>query len=431
MALRSSDERDRLSRLNRTELERIQLRKLEELLGTILPANVFYAEKLADLPLPPNSMAELAALPYTFKEELAEPQQHGLLANNQTWPLARYARYHQTSGSRGRPLAVVDSLDDWQWWLDCWQFVLDAAEIGAGDRVLMAFSFGPFVGFWSAHDALLDRGCLVIPGGGLSSLGRLELARRAEANVLCCTPSYALHLAEIAQEHKLDGASLGIRKILLAGEPGGSIPGTRARIAALWQAEVFDHAGASEVGPWGIPDPRGAGLYVNEADFLCEFLAVDTGRAAADEELAELVLTTLGRAGCPVIRYRTGDLVRPSWRHDAACRFVHLPGGIVGRVDDMVIVRGVNIFPTAIEHIVRSFPEVIEYRATLSLRQGLDELSIEVEDRLGEPARVADELRLRLGLRIDVQPVPLGSLPRFEGKGKRFVDQRAAATVAS
>ncbi|MBX9788450.1 MAG: phenylacetate--CoA ligase family protein [Pirellulales bacterium] len=424
MELRSLDERDRLSRLARIELERHQLQRLAELLAAILPNNAFYTEKYADLPLPPQSLSDLAALPYTFKEELLEPRQNGRLASNQTWPLTRYVRYHQTSGTRGRPLAIVDSFDDWRWWLDCWQFVLDAAGINAGDRVLMAFSFGPFVGFWSAHDALLHRGCLVIPGGGLNSAGRLELARRTGASVLCCTPSYALHLAEVAAEQKTDPAALGIRKLLLAGEPGGSVAGTRARIAALWQAEVFDHAGASEVGPWGIPDPRGGGLFINEADFLCEFLAVETGRAAEEGELAELVLTTLGRAGCPVIRYRTGDLVRPSWRSDAACRFVHLPGGIVGRVDDMVIVRGVNIFPTAIEHIVRSFPEVIEYRATLSLRQGLDELSIEIEDRLEEPARVAAELQLRLGLRVDVCTVPLGSLPRFEGKGKRFVDCR-------
>ncbi len=431
MELRSIEERSRLAHLPRPELARYQLGRLADLFKAMLPANALYAEKYADLPLPPRSLEELAALPYTFKEELLEPRHEGRLANNQTWPLERYVRYHQTSGTRGRPLAIVDSGDDWQWWLDCWQYVLDAAEIAPGDRVLMAFSFGPFIGFWSAHDALIHRGCLVVPGGGMNSAGRLDLARRAGANVLFCTPSYALHLAEVALEHKIDAAGLGIERIVLAGEPGGSVPATRARIAALWQAEVYDHAGASEVGPWGIPAARGAGLYVNEADFLCEFLSVETGRAAAEGELAELVITTLGRVGCPVIRYRTGDLVRPHWRHEGAPQFVFLAGGVVGRVDDMVIVRGVNIFPTAIEHIVRSFPEVIEYRATVSLHQGLDELSIEVEDRLADPARVAAELQLRLGLRVEVHCAALGSLPRFEGKGRRFVDCRAGASRAA
>lgn len=430
MELRSSEERLRLANLARPELARYQLQRLAELFAAMLPANAFYAEKYADLPLPPRSLEELATLPYTFKEELLEPRHEGRLANNQTWPLDRYVRYHQTSGTRGRPLAIVDSGDDWQWWLDCWQYVLDAAEIVSGDRVLMAFSFGPFIGFWSAHDALIHRGCLIVPGGGMNSLGRLDLARRTGANVLFCTPSYALHLAEVAQEHELDAAALGIARIVLAGEPGGSVPATRARIAALWQAAVYDHAGASEVGPWGIPESRGTGLLVNEADFLCEFLSVATGRAAAEGELAELVITTLGRVGCPVIRYRTGDLVRPHWRHEGSSKFVFLAGGVVGRVDDMVIVRGVNIFPTAIEHIVRSFPEVIEYRATVSLCQGLDELSIEVEDRLENPARVAAELQLRLGLRVEVQCAALGSLPRYEGKGRRFVDSRASAARA-
>jgi phenylacetate-CoA ligase len=180
------------------------------------------------------------------------------------------------------------------------------------------------------------------------------------------------------------------------------------------------------VGPWGYGDDLGEGLFVNEAHFLPEFISVESGEPAGDGELAELVLTTLGRAGSPVFRYRTGDLVRPTWQREGETRFVFLPGGVLGRTDDMLVVRGVNVFPSSIEQIIRSFPEIVEYCVTVHREQTLDGLLVQVEDRLQNPNRVADELRLRLGLKVEVQLVPLGSLPRFEGKGRRFIDQRFA-----
>jgi phenylacetate-CoA ligase len=203
----------------------------------------------------------------------------------------------------------------------------------------------------------------------------------------------------------------------------------RARLAEAWGAAVLDHAGATEVGPWGVGDGHGTGLHVIEPWFHPEFLSVQTGRPAAPGELAELVLTTLGRSGAPVIRYRTGDLVRASWPSDeevaaGGCPWVRLDGGVLGRADDMLIVRGVNVFPGGIDDIVRSFPEIVEYRLTVSSRDSLDTMLLEIEDRLGEPGRVARELQVRLGLRVDVAAVPSGSLPRFEGKGRRVVDER-------
>jgi len=347
------------------------------------------------------------------------------LAANLTYPPDRYARLHQTSGTRGRPLIVLDTAEDWEWWLEGWQYVLDVAEVCPNDRVLMAFSFGPFVGFWSAYDAIVRRGAMVIPTGGMTSTARLQLARTAGVNVICCTPSYALHLIEVAEQHQTDTAALGVRAIIVAGEPGGSTPSVRARIEAGWQAAVVDHAGGTEVGPWGYGDAAGLGIFVNEAQFIAEFLALDTGRAAADGELSELVLTTLGRAGSPVIRYRTGDLVRPTPRCEGQNRFVFLEGGVLGRTDDMLVIRGVNVYPSSIDQILRSFPEVVEYRATVDRAAAMDQISIEIEDRLERPERVAEELQIRLGLRVNVVPVPLGSLPRFEGKGRRFVDRRA------
>jgi phenylacetate-CoA ligase len=474
-------ERRRLERLPRPELERHQLSRLNALLDHILPANKFYAVKLAGIRRPVQSLAELRDWPLTTKEELlpeedgsqpsvggqpfvgvqpsgceaASPQAKARIpeqakawapARHLTYPIERYLRFHQTSGTRGQPLVVPDDAEGWRDWVEGWQWVLDAAGLRAGERALLAFSFGPFVGFWSAFDAVLARGGMAIPGGGMSTAARLDLLRRCPVAAVFCTPSYALHMAETAAAQGIDLPGLGVRSIIVAGEPGGSIPATRARIESAWGATLIDHAGATEVGPWGYADAERRGLHVNEANFIAEFLSLDTGQPASEGELAELVLTNLGRPGTPVIRYRTGDLVRPVGVQPSGCEastprtktgasapaeactptFVLLEGGVLGRADDMLIIRGVNVYPSAVEHVLRGFPEIAEFRLT-AYRQGqLDELRIEIEDAQGDPQRVAAELLLRLGLRIEVQAVPSGTLPRFEAKARRFVDLRGA-----
>jgi phenylacetate-CoA ligase len=415
----------------RDAVEARKLDRLRRMLGEILPHNRLYAAKLARVadPCGIRSLDDLAEWPFTFKDELVEAAAGAGRPGNLTWSPERYVRYHQTSGTHGRPLPVFDTADDWAWWMECWRVILDRGGVTAGDRVVVASSFGPFVGFWSGFDAAMRVGAMAIPTGGMTSLARLHLIGSVGGSVLLATPSYALHLAEVAAEAKIDTARLGVRLVIVAGEPGGSVPATRSRIAAAWGAEVLDHAGATEVGPWGVGDYRGDGLDVIEDWFHPEFLALDTGGPAEPGELAELVITTLGRSGAPVIRYRTGDVVRPSWASSAdvdagACPWVRLEGGILGRTDDMLVIRGVNVFPQAIDEIVRGFPEVVEHRLTASTHESLDELDLEIEDRLDDPLRVADELRVRLGLRVEVRCVAIGSLPRFEGKGRRFVDRR-------
>lgn len=428
--LRTSPEQRRFyERLDRDALREHQLERLNALLAAVLPHNRFYAEKLGHIELPLRSFDDLRSLPYTFKDELVTSHGSGDFAANCSFPLERYVRYHQTSGTRGRPMAVLDTAEDWQWWIDTWQFVLDAADIGPEDRIVLAFSFGPFIGFWSAHDAAVARGAMVIPSGGLSTLARVEMIRNCRATTIFCTPTYALRLADVAAENRIDPASLEVRRVIVAGEPGGSIPAIRKRIETAWNARLIDHSGASEVGPWGHSDPQGRGLHVIETEFIAEFLSVETGEPAKEGELSELVLTPLGRLGSPVIRYRTGDLVKPIFNHDGQMRFVLLEGGVLGRADDMLIVRGVNIFPSSLEQILRSFPEVVEYRTTCRKNGALDVLSIEIEDRLERPERIALEMQLRLGLKVEVRCVPIGSLPRFEGKGRRFVDLRHTASV--
>jgi len=415
------EQRRELESLERDALSELQLQRLNRLLETVLPENRFYAEKLGGEAVRLESLDRLGELPFTEKSELVGEDD---FAANLTYPLERYVRFHRTSGTHGRPLVVLDTVDDWQWWIDTWQFVLDAAELTPADRVVMAFSFGPFIGFWSAHDAAVHRGCLVVPSGGLSTVARIELIKSVRATALFCTPTYALHMAEVAEAKQVDVSQTDVRRIIVAGEPGGSIPSVRERIEAAWNAQVIDHSGASEVGPWGYADADRQGLHVNESEFIAEFIAVESGKPAKKGELSELVLTTLGRYGMPVIRYRTGDLVRPSWQARGNCRFVFLDGGVLSRADDMMIIRGVNVFPSSVEQILRSFPEVAEYRMTAFKDGAMDALSIEVEDQLEQPERIANELQLKLGLRVDIQCVPAGSLPRFEAKGKRFVDQR-------
>jgi phenylacetate-CoA ligase len=440
MTAQSFHERARIRQLDRPALSQLQLEKLNRLLSDAQTNNEFYQRKLAGCPKQLSSVDQLAELPITTKEELQPPVGDEPFAANRTFPVDQYVRCHQTSGTRGRPLVVLDTADDWQWWIESWQYVLDAAQVTPSDRVLLAFSFGPFIGFWSAFDSLTARGALVIPGGGLSSLSRIELIRLAKVTTVCCTPTYAMRLAEVAVENSINLCELPVEKIIVAGEPGGSVATIRQRIESAWDARVIDHGGATEVGPWGFGDSAGRGLYVNESHFLPEFVSVATGRRANEGELSHLILTALGRWGAPVIRYRTGDLVRPVWSKNlhlplgegrgegaletTASNFVFLDGGIVGRADDMLIIRGMNIYPTAIEQILHCFPEVVEYRITARNNGAMDELVIEVEDHLQRPARIADELRLKLGLKIDVRTVSAMSLPRFEGKGRRFIDER-------
>lgn len=419
----SASDRWHRQQLSREALRAWQLERLNKLLVEVIPHNKFYVEKLGKLVRPLTTLDQLADLPFTFKEELVTAPAVGDFAANLTYPIGRYVRYHHTSGTRGRPMPVLDTAEDWQWWVETWQYVLDVAEVRSEDRAIMAFSFGPFIGFWSASDACIERGLMVIPTGGMSSRGRLEMMRSSRATILFCTPSYALHLAEVAHQNQIDPRSLCIRHVIVAGEPGGSVPAIRERIEREWNAQLIDHAGASEVGPWGFSrDERG--LHIIESEFIAEFLSIDTGEPASAGELSELVLTSLGRRGSPLIRYRTGDLVRPQFETGGDCRFVLLAGGVLGRADNMLVVRGVNVFPSSIEHILRAFPEVVEFRVTANKAGSMDSLAVEVEDRLSQPERIARELQLRLGLKIEVQQVPLGTLPRFEGKGQRFVDRR-------
>ena len=413
--------RERWRTATREQILAHQLERLNVLLADAIQTQPFYQAKLAHVSLPLVDMSQFAALPFLEKSELSS----ALPATICGWKRNRYVHAHQTSGTTGNPILVLDSAQDWQWWLSTWQYVLDAAQVTTSDTAFMAFSYGPFIGFWSAHDALIQRGALVVPGGGMTSLARLHAIAACDATILCCTPTYALHLATVAKQAGINITESAISRIIVAGETGGSIPEVRQRIETAWGASVIDHCGATEVGPWGVGNRSGTGVHVIESEFIAETLIFDakspSGRNANPGELAELVFTGLGRHGAPAIRYRTGDLVRAEPSSDPENQFMFLRGGVVGRIDDMVVIRGVNVFPASVEAIIRRVAGDAEYRVSRSRHQEMEQLRIEVEGDVATSRRLDDAFREQLGLRIEVTSVDNGTLPRFEAKAKRWV----------
>jgi phenylacetate-CoA ligase len=409
----------------------LQHRRLQSLLHEVLNSNPFYHRKLhaAGLRAPDDlaSLADLSHLPFTTKQELVDDQgDHPLFGSNLTYPAEKYIRLHQTSGTTGKPLRWLDTPESWAWWQRCWATIYRAAGVGHGDRIFFPFSFGPFIGFWAGWAGSELVGALAISGGAQNSEKRLETLMQLEATVVCCTPSYALHLAEVARQSDIDLPSSRVRAIIVAGEPGGSIPGTRQRIEREWGAKVFDHTGATEVGAHGFTCLAQSGVHLNESEFIAEVVDPQKGHPA---EMGELVLTNLGRIGSPVIRYRTGDIVQlDRARCECGRTFVRMAGGIRGRADDMLTVRGVNVFPSAVENIVRRYPEIVEFEAEVNREGALDELELRIEVVYADPvelaARLEQDLRSALGLRLRVTAVPLGQLPRYELKARRFHDRR-------
>ncbi len=426
--------------LERDQIVLRQARRLGQLVATIHGRNRFYTRKLDGAGVDVGALRfpdDLARLPFTTKRELVEDQDASPpwgTALTDAVPL--YTRYCQTSSTTGRPLRWIDTNESWQWVVGCWKAVYRAAHVGAEDRVFFPFSFGPFLGFWSAFDAATAIGAHAVPAGGMSSQLRLATIDAVRATVLCCTPTYALRLAEVAAQqggmlerggHALKDST--VRVLIVAGEPGGSIPSTRARIEDAWGARVIDHHGLTEVGPvsfecWEQP----GGLHVNESEFVCEVIDPQSGRSVADGDPGELVVTNLGRTASPILRYRTGDMVvRQSGRCACGRTWARLEGGILSRADDMVAVRGVNVYPAAIEAVVRSFSTIVEFRSTVSRSGAMRSLSVEIEvagpetDHPATSTQLSHELREAFGLNVPVHVVDSGTLPRYEMKARRFI----------
>ena len=409
-----------------------QLHRLRQMLASVLETNAFYRRKLTDAgithPDAVQTLRDYRQLPFTTKEELSADQvSHPPYGTNLTFPLERYTCLHRTSGTTGAPLRWLDTTESWDWWGKCWREIYDAAGVTSADRLMPAFSFGPFIGFWSAYHGAQQLGALIIANGGFTSEQRIRAILSNAVTVLICTPTYALRLAEVAAQAGINlSEESSVRVTIHAGEPGASLPATKLRIENAWGARAYDHAGATEVGAWGVMCEPQAGVHLNENEFICEVLDPETGHPG---DAGELVITNLGRIGTPVIRYRTGDYVKlKSTPCECGRKSRALDGGIIGRLDDALIIRGLNVYPATIENIILRFPEVREFAVCAYSRETFDELEIQIESTNPNPTEtvtaVTTAIRDILGLRATVKSVPLGTLPRYELKSKRFADQR-------
>ena len=396
------------------ELRALQLAKLRAGITQVLATNAFWRDRLSGV----SGWDDFERLPLTSKSDLiADQAAHPPFGTNLTFPVDRYVRLHQTSGSGGdQPLRWLDTPDSWDWWLRIWaEHVYPAAGVTPSDRVFLAFSFGPFIGFWSAFGGAERLDALCISGGAMTSEQRVRNMLDLGATVLLSTPTYAMRLADVADGIGVNLSAASIRTTIHAGEPGASIPATRAAIESAYSAVAFDHTGMTELGPTGFSCSARDGVHLIESEFIFE---------VADD--GELIATNLGRWGSPLIRYRTGDRVQVT-REPCSCGspFPKMLGGILGRVDDMFTVRGVNLYPSQVEDLVRRQPSIAEFCIEVRTVRGMEEVTIlcESDGADGEQAvaRLAHDLRLALGARIECQLVAHGSLPRSELKSRRLV----------
>jgi phenylacetate-CoA ligase len=420
----------------RSDIRRNQTRCLRRLLGEIDGGNPFQRRKLADANLEAGrirSLDDLRRIPCTSKAEIvADQAANPPYGTNLTYPIERYSRLHQTSGTTGEPIRWLDTPESWQWFLDCWAEIFEIAGLRRDDRLAFPFSFGPFVGFWAAFEGAARLGNMCLPGGGMSSEARLRFIDENRATIICCTPTYALRLAEVAADQGIDLAGGPVRALIVAGEPGGSIAATRSAIERAWGARVLDHWGMTEIGALAVEcEAQPGGMHVLETQCIAEIVDPQTLEPVEPGTQGELVVTNPGRIGSPLLRYRTGDLVKADVRPCPCGReLLRLDGGILGRADEMIIIRGNNVFPSSIEAVVRLFEDVAEYRVEVRTVRSMPHLRIEIEPAPSaaspdQAARLVESVgravKDRLNFTAEIAAVPTGSLPRYDLKGRRFV----------
>ncbi|WP_298858737.1 AMP-binding protein [uncultured Gimesia sp.] len=420
---------------NREAIEACQLLRLQDLLKKVSTANPFWRNKWEAHGITPESIqnrSDLQKLPVTTKSELvADHLSHPPYGSNLTFPVENYTRMHQTSGTTGSPMRWLDTKASWDWFGECWAQIYRMVGLYPEDRLFFPFSFGPFVGFWAAFEGAARLGHFCLAGGGMGSEARLRMILDNHITAICCTPTYALRLAEVAEAENINLAASRVRALIVAGEPGGNIAATKLRIGQAWGARVFDHWGMTEIGALGIEPLESPGsLNILETECIAEIVNPDTLQPVERGEQGELIITNLGRVGSPLIRYRTGDLVSED---TSACpsgrSLLRLKGGILGRADDMVIIRGNNVFPSSLEAILRTFDRLAEYRIEVHTIRSMQHMKIELEP-IGSLTTeeqqkqlvvdVSNAIKDRLNFNAEVTTVAPGALPRFELKGRRF-----------
>jgi phenylacetate-CoA ligase len=341
---------------------------------------------------------------------------------------------HLTSATTGRPLAFLDTAEDWHGFYHSYARSLHAYGVRKSDMVMAAFSYGPWIGYWSGFYAAQDLGCLVYPVGGLSTEQRLDALLAYPITVLGCTPSYALFLAEAAAKKGIDLAKdTKLRITWHTGEPGASIPATKARIEAAFGVRAYDLPGLTEIAAWGFECDARAGLTHVHEDYAYPEVLDDQDRPVKPGERGELVFTSLYRKAMPLLRYRTRDIVQLADRRCPCGRtLVAFEGGVLARVDDMKKVRGIIVYPRRIEELVRPHRDVDEFQIVFRRVDGLDDILLRIDpspslalgERTGLRERLAKDLQLGLGIRVSVEVGDPGSLPRWDHKARRVKDER-------
>lgn len=427
--------------LPRETLRALQLKKFKNIFQWAYDHSKFHRSLYDEAGIKPDdirSLADVRHVPKVEKSMMQRIQRKDPFPYGDALcvPLDQVTAYRQTSGTTGQPVYQPDTWQDWEWWSECWAYILWAQGYRPADRVFLPFGYNIFVAFWAAHYAAEKLGCEVIPGGVLDTQARILKIQELKATALMATPTYVLGMAATAENKMgIDPASLGISKITCAGEPGASIPSTKKRMQDIWNAKVYDHAGATEIGAWSFEcTAQSGGTHVNEAFFLVEIEDMETGEIIEEPgRRGKMVITALDRIAQPCIRFDSKDVIE--WDADPCpCgrTFRSIKGGVVGRADDITKVKGVLLAPSAIEEVVRSIDGLgDEFEVIVDKLGDVDRIKLKVELAPGfedkaktiEPV-LKDQLRLKTNLGYRIEIYDFGSLPRYDVKAKRFKDLR-------
>jgi phenylacetate-CoA ligase len=425
--------------LSRDEIKQLQLKRLKEQIGYVLNNSPFFGRVLKENRLTPEdfrSLDDLKRVPFLDKYMVAESQErHPPFGEFLCVPESSIVKYFRTSGTTLQPRNFGYTADDWN---NITVVVMSRMKFSTGvrpeDRVLIAFPYSTFISLWTSHYACEKIGCMVIPGGGASTKERLNLMRSMKVTVLCATPTYAHRMANVAEKEGIDLSEIPLKLLHTGGEPLAAVPGSRSRLEEIWHAKAYDQYGFSEgSAPAAGECSEQNGLHFTEDVILPEILN-DQGEQVAPEERGELVITNIASRTMPMLRFKTGDIVTYV-DEPCACGRASIRIKVIGRTDDMIVIKGTNLFPSMIEEMVKRCPELSsEFMTVLDEINGSYELIIQVEpkgtrkfssdEEAAAKKRLVEMVRENLRLRPVVQVMAPGALPRFEVKSKRVVDKR-------
>lgn len=430
----------RIETAPREEIEHSQFTRLKALIESAYHDIPFYRRKFDAHGVVPEdivSLRDIVKLPYLTKGEISQDQEENPpFGTNLVGSLRRYVRYHQTTGTTGRPVRWLDTKETWSWRGRCAAMALTGSGVTSRDIIFFPFAFGPHVAYWGIWEGAYQVGALAIAGGGWDTRQRVQTLFDTRSTVVACTPTYAVRMAEVASENGIDLKESQVRITFHAGEPGALIPSVRKRIIESWGATPFDYPGLTEVGAYGIHCVfQETSVHVNEGEFIFELINPQTGEVIEGEGTGEMVLTNLGRTSSPSIRFKTGDIVRvKAEKCNCGRTFRLLDGGVLGRADGMIVVRGMNIFPSEVQAIVEKHLLLGEdYQVVAYSDRGMTELKVLcelAESRMGGEIlqTIGGELRSLFEIRIGVEAVPRGTIVRSDYKSKKFIDRREKAT---